>query len=106
MGRKEANFPIANFCKIFYKRMLNDLVTFSTPQRKYLKKKRYSFIRYVEIELQVTISSTLMKLITGVNFTNILQVAFTCPDPKSAKNTVKLSVYFCTFGICVQKSWS
>jgi len=29
----------------------------------------------------------------GVNFTNILQAAFMHADPKSAKNTVKLSVF-------------
>ena len=31
--------------------------------------------------------------ITGVNFTNVLQAAFTNPDPKSAKKTVKLSTF-------------
>jgi hypothetical protein len=30
----------------------------------------------------------------GVNFINILQVALTYSDPKSAKETVKLSVFF------------
>ncbi len=35
----------------------------------------------------------------GLNFINILQVALTWADPKSAKNTVKLSSLFCTFGI-------
>jgi len=34
----------------------------------------------------------------GVNFTNILQTAFTHADPKSAKNTVKLSVFFALLG--------
>jgi len=31
---------------------------------------------------------------TGVNFTNILRAAFAQADPKSAKNIVKLSVFF------------
>ncbi len=35
-----------------------------------------------------------MKLTKGVNLTNILQAAFTRADPESAKNTVKLSVFF------------
>jgi hypothetical protein len=30
----------------------------------------------------------------GVNFTNIIRAAFTQADPKSAKKTVKLSVFF------------
>ena len=34
----------------------------------------------------------------GVNFTNILQAAFTRADPKSAKKTVKLSSFFALFG--------
>jgi len=42
----------------------------------------------------------------GVDFTNILLEAFTHADPKSAKNTVKLSVSFCAFGICPCKSCS
>ncbi len=33
-----------------------------------------------------------------VDFTNILHEAFTCEDPKSAKNTVKPSVFFALFG--------
>jgi len=36
----------------------------------------------------------------GVNFPNILLEAFMSADPKSAKNTVKPSVFFCAFGIC------
>ncbi len=35
---------------------------------------------------------------SGVNFTNILHAAFTCVDPKSAKNTVKLSVISALLG--------
>jgi len=35
---------------------------------------------------------------SGVNFTNILQAAFTQADPKSAKNTVKPSVFFALLG--------
>ena len=31
----------------------------------------------------------LVKLTTGVNFTNFIHVAFTCKDSKSPKNTVK-----------------
>ena len=36
---------------------------------------------------------------SGVNFTNVLQAAFALVDPKSAKKTVKLSSFFCAFGI-------
>jgi len=32
---------------------------------------------------------------SGLNFINILRTAFMCPDPKSVKKTVKLSIY-CT----------
>jgi len=35
---------------------------------------------------------------SGLNFTNILLEFFTPPDPKSAKNTVKLSVFFVLVG--------
>jgi len=34
----------------------------------------------------------------GVNFISILQAAFTCADPESAKKTVKLSVFFALLG--------
>jgi len=39
-----------------------------------------------------------------VYFTNILRIAFTRTEPKSVKNTVKSSIFFCTFGICTSKS--
>jgi len=42
------------------------------------------------------------NITAGVDFTNIFFTAFMCADPKSAKNTVKLSV-FCAFGICLWK---
>ncbi len=35
-----------------------------------------------------------MKLTPVVDFTNILRAAFMLADPKSAKNTVKQSVFF------------
>jgi len=35
---------------------------------------------------------------TRVNFINILGAAFICTDPNSAKNTVKLSLYFALLG--------
>jgi len=48
---------------------------------------------------------TLMKLSPGVNFTNILHIAFALVDPpESVKNTVKSSVSFYTFGIYKRKS--
>ncbi len=34
----------------------------------------------------------------GVNFSNVLRTAFTLADPKSAKKTVKLSVFFALSG--------
>jgi hypothetical protein len=41
----------------------------------------------------------------GVDFTNILLEDFTGADPKSAKNTDDLTVFFCAFGICANKSF-
>jgi len=41
---------------------------------------------------------------TGVSFTNVLEAAFMCADPKSEKKIVKLSVSFGTFGIFGHKS--
>ena len=41
---------------------------------------------------------------SGVNFTNVLQAAFTLIDPKSIKNSVKLPVSFYSFGIYKRKS--
>jgi len=61
--------------------------------------RRRSSIEWI-VEVQLRRSST------GVNFTNILRAAFTHADPESAKNTVKLSVFFCTFGIWAGKSCS
>jgi len=40
----------------------------------------------------------LVKLATGVNFTNVLQADFRRADPKSAKKTVKLSSFFVLLG--------
>jgi hypothetical protein len=40
----------------------------------------------------------LMKLTPGVNFTNILHAAFTCADPKGAKETDGLNVFFAVLG--------
>jgi len=40
----------------------------------------------------------------GVDFTNILQAAFTRADPKSAKNYSQVISLFCAFGICARKS--
>ena len=34
------------------------------------------------------------KMKPGVNFTNVLQAAFICTDPNSAKKTVKSSSFF------------
>ncbi len=39
-----------------------------------------------------------------VDFTNGLHAAFKIEDPKRAKSTVKLSVFFCSFGILVRKN--
>jgi len=39
----------------------------------------------------------LMKLTAGVYFTNILKAVFTRVDPKSAKNTENLIVFFLLF---------
>jgi len=41
----------------------------------------------------------------GVNLTRILHTAFACPDARSSKNTVKLSVFFALLGSAHVKSW-
>ncbi len=40
----------------------------------------------------------LLNLTAGVNFINILQASFASADPKRAKNTVNLSVFFALLG--------
>ena len=40
----------------------------------------------------------MIKLRPGVNFTIILQTAFTRPDPKSTRKTVKSSSFFALLG--------
>jgi hypothetical protein len=40
----------------------------------------------------------------GVNFTNFLRATFLCADPKSAKNTVKLLVFFALLWSAHKKS--
>jgi len=47
---------------------------------------------------------TLSFLPSGVNFTNILQAAFTRLDPESVKNTVLSFLSFYSSGICARKS--
>ncbi len=51
---------------------------------------------FLSIKYQVVRSTKLWK--AGVNFINILQAAFMKIDPKSAKNSVKLSVFFALLG--------
>jgi len=46
----------------------------------------------------------LFVAISGLNFINILSTAFTLPDPKCAKKTVKLAVSFGAFGTYERKS--
>ncbi len=41
-----------------------------------------------------------------LNFINVLWTASTHTDPKSTKKTVKLSFFFCAFGICTRKAAS
>ncbi len=50
------------------------------------------------------VHKTFMKLTPCVKFTNVLRAAFTLIDPKSIKNTVKSSVSFYAFGICMVKA--
>ena len=45
-------------------------------------------------------------LLLGVNFTNVLQAAFTRVDPKNAKTDSQLKQLFWAFGICARKSCS
>jgi len=51
-----------------------------------------------------TACKLLMKSIPGVHFTKILHKAFTCADPKSAKNTVKPPVFFVLLGSGQEKA--
>ena len=48
--------------------------------------------------LEASVKSVNIPDTPGVNFTNILQAAFTCADPKSAKKTVKLSSFIVLLG--------
>jgi len=41
---------------------------------------------------------------SGVNFINVLQAAFVCADPESAKKTVKLLVFFALSGSALAKA--
>ncbi len=50
-------------------------------------------------------SKTSMKVTPRVDFTNILQAAFTLADPKSAKKKYGWSVFFYIFWICAHKSY-
>ena len=45
----------------------------------------------------------LVKLTPGVNFTNVLQAAFTLADPESTKKAAQLDSLFCAFGVCMRK---
>ncbi len=47
----------------------------------------------------------LVKLTTGVDFTNILMEAFMHADPEGAKDTDDLIVFY-AFGICFCKSYT
>jgi len=51
-----------------------------------------------------TACTMLVKPIAGVYFTNILRAAFMLADPKSGKKTDSFTVFFCAFGICMDKS--
>jgi len=53
-----------------------------------------------------TVRSTvfLAHLRSGVHFIKVLQAAFAHANPKSAKKTDNLTVFFCAFGICRHKS--
>jgi len=50
------------------------------------------------------VHKTFMKLTPCVKFTNVSRTAFMLVDPKSVKNTVKSSVSFYAFGICMVKA--
>jgi len=50
------------------------------------------------LQLPLKLSKMLVKLAPGFNFTNVLRTAFTGTDPKSTKNTAKLSVFFALLG--------
>jgi len=54
-------------------------------------------------KLKTTVATQLKSSL--LNFTNLLHEAFTRTDPKNAKNTVKLSVFFCAFRIYTNKSF-
>jgi len=44
-----------------------------------------------------------LKCALGVNFSNVLQAAFTCIDPKSAKKTFDLTTFFALLGSALAK---
>jgi len=53
----------------------------------------------------VGIKPTTGETTPGDNLINIQQAAFAHADPESAKQTENLTVFFCTFGICMRKSY-
>jgi hypothetical protein len=59
-------------------------------------------LNYLELNMSCTELDLLMY--PGVIFTNFLLAGFALVDPKSIKNTVKSSVSFDAFGICMRKS--
>ncbi len=55
-----------------------------------------SCLEYCETDLRLQYQKDI--LIPCINFTNTLSAAFTCTDPKSAKKTVSLTVFFAILG--------
>jgi len=94
---------------VHYNRDIVILVNVYVVKKPFMTKKTILFVivinlpkpdRYYRIRMYLNLK------IPGVNFINILRAAFTREEPESAKKTVKLSIFFCAFGICAHKSCS
>ena len=64
------------------------------------------FTKFVHKKISYSVNpqvQMLMKLTLGVNFSNILRAAFTYANPRSAKKTVNLTIFFVLLGsMCVK----
>jgi hypothetical protein len=68
---------------------------------------KFGFVIFLATEnCRNAASKMLMKLTTGINFTQHFTCSCYAHRSQKCKNTVKLSVFFCAFEICVCKNCS
>jgi len=61
------------------------------------------FVYFMLLQLLLGIA---LLIIPGVNFINVLRVAFARAEPESVKKDRQVVKSFYAFGICVRKSWA